>query len=147
MVNSGATNAIVPEFAIRDFGKSLTFYQEVLGFSVRYSRRDEGFAFLEFGSAALMIDQIGLGRTFQPELLDEFPLGRGLNLQITVGQIDPILDRLESRGVDLFLPVEERWYRFGTYETGQRQFMVADPDGYLLRFCEKLGERPVTGAS
>jgi hypothetical protein len=30
-------------------------------------------------------------------------------------------------------------------ETGQRQFVVADPDGYLLRFCMSLGQRPALG--
>ena len=29
---------------------------------------------------------------------------------------------------------EESWYRRGSEENGNRQFVVADPDGYLLRF-------------
>jgi hypothetical protein len=35
----------------------------------------------------------------------------------------------------------EKWYRAGDRELGQRQFLVQDPDGYLLRFCQDLGER------
>jgi hypothetical protein len=38
--------------------------------------------------------------------------------------------------------METRWYRIGRIERGNRQFVVADPDGYLLRFFEDLGERP-----
>lgn len=37
---------------------------------------------------------------------------------------------------------EEAWYRKGDFEVGQRQFLVQDPDGYLLRLVEGLGERP-----
>ena len=35
----------------------------------------------------------------------------------------------------------ERWYRKNGAEVGNRQFVVADPDGYLLRFFEDLGSR------
>jgi GNAT superfamily N-acetyltransferase len=37
--------------------------------------------------------------------------------------------------------LEERWYRENEIENGQRQFVVADPDGYLLRFFTDLGQR------
>ena len=46
------------------------------------------------------------------------------------------------KGAALHLPVEERWYRAGDRDIGVRQFVVADPDGYLLRFSEPLGSRP-----
>jgi hypothetical protein len=35
--------------------------------------------------------------------------------------------------------VEEKWYRVNDQETGNKQFLVQDPDGYLLRFFEDLG--------
>jgi len=28
-------------------------------------------------------------------------------------------------------------------EAGNRQFVIADPDGYVLRFYEDLGRRPI----
>jgi hypothetical protein len=39
--------------------------------------------------------------------------------------------------------VVESWYRQDAVLHGQRQFFVADPDGYLYRFYEYIGERPV----
>lgn len=39
----------------------------------------------------------------------------------------------------LYLEVEDKWYRKDDYEVGNRQFVVADPDGYLLRFFQPLG--------
>jgi hypothetical protein len=46
----------------------------------------------------------------------------------------------------LFQPVEEAWYRADAIENGQRQFLVQDPDGYLLRLAQDLGERPCANA-
>ena len=48
---------------------------------------------------------------------------------------------LKDAGLSLFLELEEKWYRQGDGETGVLQFVVADPDGYLLRFFEPLGFR------
>ena len=41
------------------------------------------------------------------------------------------------------MDVEEKWYRRDGFEVGNRQILVQDPDGYLLRFTEDLGERPL----
>lgn len=89
-----------------------------------------------------MIDQIGLGRTFENGCDPwERPLGRGLNVQIEVSSLSPLLAALSAADIPLFLDVEEKWYRKGVGEIGVRQFVVADPDGYLLRFFEPLGFR------
>ena len=130
-------NAMVPELAVRDWRASLAFYRDVLGFTLVYDRPLDGFAFLELGAAQLMIDQIGIGRTFgEPDLLSESKLGLGINLQIRVDRINPLLDRLARAGIALYLPSEERRYVVSDKTVVQRQFVVADPDGYLLRFCE-----------
>lgn len=108
-----------------------------------YERAEEGFAYLALDAAQLMIDQIGATRTFVAENAAlEFPMGRGMNLQLAVPSLQPILTRLERSAIDLVLPPEEKWYRRGTVEVGNRQFIVADPDGYLIRPFESLGERP-----
>ena len=38
---------------------------------------------------------------------------------------------------------ETKWYRTGDVESGVAQFLVTDPDGYLLRFQSSLGKRPI----
>lgn len=128
-------NALIPELAVRDSGTSLGFYRDVLGFAVVYERPEEGFAFLQLGAAQLMLDQIGAGRTFGA-IGPDTPLGQGLNLQITVTSLDPMLEALAVAGIALVVPLELRSYRQGESALLQRQFVVADPDGYLLRFCE-----------
>lgn len=138
--------ALVPELSVSDWQRSRAFYCDFLGFTCRYDRPEEGFAYLALGKAHLMIDQIGLGRTFDNgHAPKNHPFGRGLNLQIEVDSIGPLLAALELADWPLFLPVEEKWYRRGAEETGNRQFVVADPDGYLLRFYQDLGSRPSRG--
>jgi len=137
------TNALVPEFAVSDWRKSKTFYCDILGFDCRYERAEEGFCYLALGEAELMIDQIGKGRTFDDgHLPGAYPFGKGLNVQIRVESIAGMVASLRRHGIALYLEPEDRWYRIGGLESGNRQFVVADPDGYLLRFFEALGSRP-----
>lgn len=49
---------------------------------------------------------------------------------------------LTQIGIDFDLLLQEKnWKRRGNEEAGHRQFIVADPNGYLLRFYEVLGTR------
>ncbi|HSW93417.1 MAG TPA: VOC family protein, partial [Gammaproteobacteria bacterium] len=50
-------------------------------------------------------------------------------------------DCVKKYGAVIFLPIEEKWYRANNVELGNRQFIVQDPDGYMLRFAEDPGER------
>ncbi|NJK43257.1 MAG: VOC family protein [Pleurocapsa sp. SU_196_0] len=140
--SSAGVVSLIPELSVTDVQNSLGFYVRILGFSVAYARPDEGFACLTLGDAQLMIDQIGIGRDWQTATLEP-PLGRGVNFQITVASVHPILENLTKHGIELFMPLEERWYRRENLELGNRQFLVQDPDGYLLRITEDLGQRRI----
>ena len=133
-------NSLVPELSITDYGKTIKFYTEILGFKIEYQREEEGFAYLSLGDSQIMVDQIGLTRTWMTGEY-EYPLGRGINLQIEVPDIEPLLESLTQNGIHLFMKPEEKWYRKNKTEVGNRQFLVQDPDGYLLRFFQDLGTR------
>ena len=135
---------LVPEFLVSDHAASRDFYTRLLGFAVRYERPAEKFSYLDLGGAELMIEQETDFWTTAPR---EKPYGRGINLQIEVDALAPILARLTEAGIVLFRPVEEAWDRSGSTYSGNRQFLVQDPDGYLLRMFEDLGERaaPTSG--
>ncbi len=135
---------LVPELDVSDLQRSLAFYTNVLGFSVLWSRPEERFAYLDFEGAQLMLQKAaGPGRRFRTAPLEQ-PYGRGINLQIEVSNVDALHDRVRASGHDLIIPFEERWYRTGSTLKGNRQFVVADPDGYLLRFTGDLGQRPTS---
>lgn len=140
---SQETASLVPELEVTDTALSLDFYTRILGFQIVYQRPEEGFAYLRLGTAELMLDQYSLGRTFDTGTTPMTrPFGRGVNLQIRVPQVAPIIAALKAANHPLYLPLEDRWYRKDTVEVGNRQFIVADPDGYLLRFYQDLGQRP-----
>lgn len=131
--------ALVPELSCSDLAASLGFYVGHLGFAVRFERPGEGFAYLEREGAQIMLEVAGAGWETAPM---ERPFGRGINLQIEVSDIGPLVTGLTEAGWPLFEPPHDAWYCAGEIEHGQRQFLVQDPDGYLLRFVQVLGERP-----
>jgi catechol 2,3-dioxygenase-like lactoylglutathione lyase family enzyme len=138
---------IVPELDVADLKRSLAFYVEVLGFRCRFERPDEQFAYLTRGAVHLMLEQAdGPGRRFRTAPL-EYPFGRGLNLQIEVPDVDSLYTQAATAGAVIYVPLEERWYRRGVEEVGHRQFVVIDPDGYLLRFFSSLGRRAAEGVT
>jgi len=128
--------ALVPELLVTDLAASLDFWVRLCGFEVAYERPEEGFASIALGSAHLMLDQIGLGRDWVSAPLER-PLGRGVNFEIAVPAIEPIVERLARAGWPLFLEPEEKVYRTGDTEVRVAQFLVQDPDGYLVRFTAR----------
>jgi catechol 2,3-dioxygenase-like lactoylglutathione lyase family enzyme len=128
--------ALVPELLVTDVVASLEFWVGLCGFRVVYDRPDEGFAYLRLGSANVMLDQRGIGRDWITGDL-ESPLGRGVNFEITVPSIEPILRRLMDAAWPLFLGPESKSYRTGDAVAVVTQFLVQDPDGYLLRFSSR----------
>jgi hypothetical protein len=124
-----------------------------IGFSVQFERVDEGFAAIALGGASLMLQPID---TFDDvsdrEFVDarkwitgklEHPFGRGLNIQIHVTDHDGVYNRLLKNDYPIKFPMEERWYRVNRQMIGVRQFMVMDPDGFLLRFDKRVGCKPI----
>jgi catechol 2,3-dioxygenase-like lactoylglutathione lyase family enzyme len=133
--------SLVPELDVSDLDKSLPFYVGILGFTVRFHRPEERFVYLEREGAHLMLEEaLGPGRRFRTaELLQ--PYGRGVNLQIRASDVIALHDNVLLAGLSLVVDLEERWYRKNGIERGNQQFVVADPDGYLLRFYTDLGSR------
>ncbi|WP_443136630.1 bleomycin resistance protein [Methylobacterium sp. Leaf399] len=128
-------STLVPELDVRDLAGSLAFWCDGLGFRVAYARPEDGFAFLEREGAQVMLCRAN-GNWGTAAL--EPPLGRGINLQVTVAAIAPLLTRLDTLCWPLFRAPHEARYRVGSGEVTLRQFLVQDPDGYLLRFAQTI---------
>ncbi len=134
-------NRLIPELDVSDLVRSLQFYREVIGCELLYERPEERFAFLDLEGAQFMLEEAaGPGRRFRTALL-EYPFGRGINLQIQVTNVDALYQRCSESQCSIVIELEERWYRKDELELGNRQFVIADPDGFLLRFFEDLGSR------
>ncbi len=136
---------LIPELDVSDLERSVEFYTKVLGCTVLYERPDERFVMLDFAGAQLMLEEAnGPGRRFRTAPLEK-PYGRGVNFQILVADLETLYKNVLAVNAEIIVPMEERWYRRCEIELGNRQFVVADPDGYLLRLFNDLGERDVEG--
>ena len=127
---------LVPELTVSDFETSLEFYR-ALGFELLFER--PGFAYLEFEGIQWMLQSVE-NDDWQTAPLEK-PYGRGINFQIECSDALAIRDQLILLKYPLFRDLRDNWYQTGTVVSGQREFLVQDPDGYLLRFAQPLGEK------
>ncbi|MBU8545976.1 MULTISPECIES: bleomycin resistance protein [Roseomonadaceae] len=127
---------LVPELLVGDLAASLRFWCGLCGFRIAYDRPEDRFAYLDRDGAQVMLEEAaGPGRRWITGRLEK-PFGRGINFQVAVADCDPILTALEQAGWPLYLAPEEKIYRVEGGAVTVRQFIVQDPDGYLLRFSQ-----------
>ena len=130
---------LVPELTVSNFAESIRFYTEKLGFEVMFSRSEStDFAYLEFEGSQLMLEEFHLDGWNVAGL--EKPYDRGINLQIECSDADGLRDLLADSAYPLYREIEDVWRVTGETVSGSREFLVQDPDGYLLRFAQTLGE-------
>lgn len=134
-------NTLIPELAVTDLEKSLKFYVEILGFIVEYRREENRFALISLGGSQLILEEGAENPLDEEDMVH--PFGRGITLSIEVGEAESILNLLRENSCEIKGEVEERWYPFKEKVLGEKQFSVADPDGYLLRIIEDLGEKKI----
>lgn len=130
---------MVPELSVNNFKNSLAFYNETLGFNILYTRKNPDFAYLDQHQVQIMIEQVHQD-TWRTGVT-EYPFGRGINFQIELPDISPVYQRLKSIEYPFYREIKENWYQTEKTESGQKEFLIQDPDGYLLRFSQYLGER------
>jgi catechol 2,3-dioxygenase-like lactoylglutathione lyase family enzyme len=130
---------IVTELHVTDLGASIAFWRDILGFEIAYRRKEEKFVYLEHpeGQQIMLCQRHGRFETgpMQP------PLGQGAMFQIYFEEIDPILSNLAARNWPIYLGPRDVWRKTGDRESGQREVLVQDPDGYLLMLAQSMGER------
>ncbi|MGE8618422.1 MAG: bleomycin resistance protein [Achromobacter spanius] len=133
---------MVAELMVKNLARSRQFWIDLCGFQVVYQREEEGFVFLDRDGAQFMLEEVRGDDGWITAPL-EAPLGRGVNFEIKVKSVDALHRCLVDAGWPLYRQMQERWYRSDDVEIGVRQFLVQDPDGYLLRFSEWIGDRPL----
>ncbi len=144
---------LVPELMVSDLQKSLGFYVGVLQFNIFNQRPDEGFAEIEKDGSHIMLDQttgfdavpakdFATSRSWRTADM-VYPFGRGMNLEMNVKDVDSLYAALNQASYPISMPIEERWYKVNAVKVGVRQFLVQDPDGFLLRFSMRIGDLPV----
>lgn len=121
-------NSLIPELSVTDVEKSKVFYLN-LGFEIKYQR--EKFYFLELEENQIMIEEIN-DHWNVGEL--EYPFGRGINLSMSVSDIDSYYEKLKDKNISFFKPLMCNKYQVNDEIYEDKEFLLQDPDGYLLRF-------------
>lgn len=136
-------NQMIPEFDVFNLEESLNFYTKLIGFHMEYDRKEDKFAFLQLENVQIMLQEIDIENNKWGTGKLEYPLGVGINFQIEVPNINEIYTRLKKTNYKIFVEIEDHWYRKENTLLGCREFLVQDPNGYLLRFSQDLGEKEV----
>lgn len=136
-------NQMLPEFDVFNLEETLHFYVDLIGFHVEYDRQEDRFAFLQFEKVQIMVQEIDKENNKWGTGELKYPLGIGINFQIDVTNIDEIYNRLKAENYKIFVEMEDHWYRKDDVLMGCREFLVQDPNGFVLRFSQDLENRPV----
>ena len=126
-------SGLIPELSVSSINESKKFYIDILGFHLEYERREDKFAFLSYGEAQIMIEKIN-GNWNTGNL--KYPFGRGVNFQIETEDVSKIIFNLKENNIPLFRNIMESEYKCNDEVVFEKEILVQDPDGYLLRFSQ-----------
>lgn len=129
----------IPELSVTDLQNSLKFYTTV-GFKIEYERPENKFVFISLDEIQFMLQEISDKDKWNIAPLT-YPFGNGINFQLEVDDVEIIYSNLKENNYTITYEMEENWYRQDSKLLGNKEFLVQDPDGYLLRFSQDLGEK------
>ncbi len=118
-----STEQLVTEIFVRDIEKSVEFYRR-LGFELL---RDDGdFVELTWEDHHLYLDE--------PGGLGPVPESPQANVRVMVPDVDTYWELAREIGARVVRPIADQYY-------GLRDFTIADPDGFGVRFGTNLTDR------
>jgi catechol 2,3-dioxygenase-like lactoylglutathione lyase family enzyme len=124
------TEQLVTEIVVRDIQRSVRFYR-LLGFVLLRDGGDfveltweDHRLFLAEPSAFHEIDRV------ESPAVPRFPRA---NVRVMVPNVDDYWTRANEMGAQIIVPIADRYY-------GLRDFIIADPDGFGVRFASKLDD-------
>ena len=126
---------VCPELFVPDVGAAIRFYTGKLGFTL-YRVDPPGepgaaseFAILTLGRATIMFAQDRLYAAMGGST--DSPRGVAIDVRIMVDDADAMYNRCREAGVAIVHDIADRYY-------GLRDFIIADPNGFRLRFAAPL---------
>ena len=126
-------NSLIPELTVSDIEKSKKFYIEILEFKLEYERVEDLFIFISKEGNQFMLEQEN-GAWNTGELV--FPYGRGVNFEMNIEDVESLYNRIIKLGIKPFRELKKNTYKCNGEDICQNEFLIQDPDGYLLRFTD-----------
>jgi lactoylglutathione lyase len=124
-------NKLTPNLVVSDVAQSMAFYRDRLGFTVQDTVPDAApyvFAIMESGGVQIYLNAPEPAIEEYPAMKGR-PLGGTFTMFIEVTGIERTYEELKAH-MPIVRPLETKWY-------GVAEFVVADPDGYLITFAER----------
>ena len=122
-------NSLIPELSVTSITFSTKFYV-LLGFNVKYERKENKFVFLEYENNQIMIEEVNnnwsVGKL-------SYPFGNGINLSMEVSDIDALYQKVKKLDIPIFRELKVSEYKVDDEVYQDKEFLIQDPDGYLLR--------------
>ena len=123
-------NSLIPELSVTNITFSTKFYV-LLGFNVKYERKENKFVFLEYENNQIMIEEVNnnwsVGKL-------SYLFGNGINLSMEVSDIDALYQKVKKLDIPIFRELKVSEYKVDDEVYQDKEFLIQDPDGYLLRF-------------
>ena len=131
----------ITELMVSDHPRSRAFWTGALGFDIAYERPKQKLSCLQHpdGAQVMIYQRDGDWETGPMD----HPYGRGVVVQVYVTDANATAARIVSAGLPFYVELREKWRDWGDRLGGQREFLVQDPDGYLVMVAERIGERPL----
>ena len=128
-------NAMVPELTVSNIAQTKAFYLGKLGFRLEYERAEEKFLFASYEGSQFMFEQFHADGWNVGEL--SYPYGRGVNFSIASSNLEALYALVLKHRIEPYRALRETAYSCDGKEEIQKEFLIQDPDGYLLRFTER----------
>ena len=125
------TEQLVTEIVVRNIRRSVDFYSR-LGFELL--RDGDDFTELTWEDHRLFLAELSAFRELHDVALPappQFPLA---NVRVMVPNVDEYWKLANEIGARIMVPIADRYY-------GLRDFTIADPDGFGVRFASMLQRR------
>ena len=134
-------NPLLAEIMVQDYPVSLAWWTTLMGFAPVFTRPAQKLAMLQHadGAQVMIYQRDGDWETGAMEP----PFGRGAVLQVQVADVTAAHATFAAANYAFYVDLREKWRDWGDCLGGQREFLVQDPDGYLVMVIEQLGTRPL----
>ena len=123
-------NSLIPELSVSNIETSKKFYQNI-GFEIKYERKENKFCFLQLEGNQIMIEE--QNNNWNTGKM-EYPYGRGINISMAIKNVEKMYNELKEKKVEFYLGLETHEYKVDNEIYKDEEFLIQDPDGYLLRF-------------
>jgi len=127
-----AFQSLTPNLVVSDIVRSLSFYRDLLGFSVVTTvPENEPFLFvwLQRGEVQVFLNAQQAAAAEYPEIAAKIA-GGSWTMFIVTDAVDDLHNSLAGK-VRVVMPLETKFY-------GMREFAITDPDGFVITFAERV---------